>query len=227
MAKGVNSRMEELKTFLLRKMGSAILAVTHPAKNRFLIDLKPDGLKEAIKVLMDKYESPRFITITAIDKGLDMEFLHHFDVRGIVLTIRTLCPKEENVLDSVADIVPASAYVEREISDLFGVKLRGHQPDKRLLLPEDWPEDQSPLRGPLTGELPQQTRPVVDSLITTGCVASVSSFMQRRREGAGLPPSPPLVFSDDKALREYHALIEATELDKKAGYSWEKRKLRY
>jgi hypothetical protein len=158
---------------------------------------------------------------------LDFEKLYHFHVEGIVVTLRSLTPKEDNTLESIADIVPAASLIEREVSDLFGLKLVKHPEPKPLILTEDWPDDQRPLRKPMEGELPPQARPVAEALISKSCVAPISSFIQRRREAMGLPRSPPMAFTDEKALEEFHTVMKATEFAEKTGFDWERKKLRY
>jgi len=41
-------------------------------------------------------------------------------------------------VDSVAEIWPAAAWMERELYDMFGVHFVGHKDFRRLLLPPDW-----------------------------------------------------------------------------------------
>ncbi len=45
----------------------------------------------------------------------------------------TLVDRDAPALDSVADVLPAAAWHEREIHEMFGVEIRGH-PDLRPLL---------------------------------------------------------------------------------------------
>ncbi|MBV9573872.1 MAG: NADH-quinone oxidoreductase subunit C [Acidobacteriales bacterium] len=45
---------------------------------------------------------------------------------------------EEPAIESVTSIWPAANYFEREVFDLFGVRLHGHPYLRRLLMPEDW-----------------------------------------------------------------------------------------
>jgi len=196
-------------------------------RRRVFARIKPSALKRAVELLKARYNQLRFITLSVVDHGLDFEYLHHFNIDGIVLTVRSVTPKEENILESIVELIPAASFIEREVADLFGIKLINHPELKHLILTEDWPDDQRPLRKPMEGELPPQARLVAEALISKSCVAPISAFIQRRREAAGLPRSPPMAFTDEKAAQEFHGIIKDTSFAEKAGFDWEKKRLRY
>jgi len=218
---------EEIIGFLKHELGEDLIDVWKQRERRVFAKIKPAAVRRAVKALKDKYSSLRLMTISAVDHGLDFEFLYHIHIDGNVLTLRIVRPKEDNTLESIADIVPAANFIEREISDLFGIKIVNHPQPQPLILPENWPDDKRPLRKPLEGELPPQARPVAEALISMGCVAPVSAFIQKKREEAGLPRNPPITFTDEKAMKEFHEIVKASNLAEKAGFDWEKKRLRY
>ena len=218
---------EEIIGFLKQELGEDLIDVWKQRERRVFAKIKPAAVRRAVKALKDKYSSLRLMTISAVDHGLDFEFLYHIHIDGNVLTLRIVRPKEDNTLESIADIVPAANFIEREISDLFGIKIVNHPQPQPLILPENWPDDKRPLRKPLEGELPPQARPVAEALISMGCVAPVSAFIQKKREEAGLPRNPPITFTDEKAMEEFHEIVKASNLAEKAGFDWEKKRLRY
>jgi len=212
---------------LEQRLESAIVCSETSGERRFTFEIDSTSLRSAVETLKQKFPTLRFITISATDIGLDIEYLYHFDIDGKIISLRTFRPKEENVFESIIDIVPASGFIEREIVDLFGVKISNRPKEKSLLLTEDWPPEKHPLRRPLEGELPPKMRPVIEALITTSSVASISKFMFQRREKVGLPRTPPLALQDEQTLQEFQKVIRDTELDKKTGFDWKKKKLRY
>ena len=218
---------EEIIGFLKHELGEALIDTLKERERRVFAKIKSAAVRRAIKALKDKYSSLRLMTISAIDHGLDFEFLYHIHIDGNVLTLRIVRPKEDNTLESIADIIPAANFIEREISDLFGIKIVNHPQPQPLILPENWPNDKRPLRKPLEGELPPQARPVAEALISMGCVAPVSAFIQKKREEAGLPRNPPITFTDEKAMKEFHEIVKASNFAEKAGFDWEKKRLRY
>ena len=218
---------EEIIGFLKHELGEDLMDAWKQRERRVFAKIKPAAVRRAVKALKDKYSSLRLMTISAVDHGLDFEFLYHIHIDGNVLTLRIVRPKEDNTLESIADIVPAANFIEREISDLFGIKIVNHPQPQPLILPENWPDDKRPLRKPLEGELPPQARPVAEALISMGCVAPVSAFIQKKREEAGLPRNPPITFTDEKAMKEFHEIVKASNFAEKAGFDWEKKRLRY
>ncbi len=98
----------------------------------------------------------RFSIASGIDNPGYMEILYHmaFDKNNIFVTVKTLVSKPELEIDSVASIVPGAAWIEREMSELLGIKFKGHPDMRRLLLADDWPEEVYPLRK----EFPQVRR---------------------------------------------------------------------
>ncbi|MEM2352006.1 MAG: NADH-quinone oxidoreductase subunit C [Thermoproteota archaeon] len=218
-----------IMNYLREVLGDDLIKLYRQRERRIFAEVKPAAVRKAIKTLVDKYMDIRFITLSAIDNGLDMEYLYHFHINGIILTLRSLRPKEEPILDSIADLVPAANFIEREISDLFGIKLINHpEPEPAgLVLIKDWPEDKRPLKRPFEGILPSKARPVVEALISSGCVAPISAFVQKKREEIGLLKSAPFPFTDEKILGEYHDVIKASGMSERIGFDWGKKKLRY
>jgi Ni,Fe-hydrogenase III component G len=223
MTKPQNRITEHLK----RELGTDFIEATSPRERRIFIRIMPTGLRKAVTTLKQTYPELRLMTISAVDHGLDFEFLHHFHINGAVVTLRSIKPKEDNTLESIVDLIPAAHFIEREIADLFGIKLANHPKPEPLILSKDWPNDKRPLRRPMEGELPPQARPSAETLISTSCVAPISTFIQKKREEAGLPRTPPFAFTDDKTMQEFQGIMKNTGFANKAGYDWEKKRLRY
>ncbi len=49
-------------------------------------------------------------------------------------------------IPSVTDIIPGAGWAEREVYDMIGVEPIGHPDSRRLVLPDDWPDNVHPLR---------------------------------------------------------------------------------
>ncbi|MCD6264089.1 hypothetical protein CW700_04700 [Candidatus Bathyarchaeota archaeon] len=220
-------RAKKIIEYMRQELGPDVLVVSAPRDRRVFINIRAEALRKAVEALKRKYPALRFMTISTVDCGLHFEFLHHFHVDGVVITLRSVKPKEENLLESIADIVPAANFIEREIAELFGIKVMNHPKMRSLILTEDWAEDKRPLRKPLRGILPPQARRVAESLISMGCVAPISRFIERRREAAGLPKTPPFAFTDEENMKELHGIIKEVSLSEKVGFDWEKKRLRY
>ena len=214
---------EVLKS-LRREIGKDLIDCTLQRERRVYVKVKLAAVRKTVKVLSKKYRA-RFITLSALDTGLDIELLYHLSLGGIVVTVRASIPKETNETDTITDLMPAARWVEREVAELFGVKFLTHPKPEGLILPDGWPPEKRPLRKPLEGALPIETRSVAESLLSTSCTAPISARIQRKREEAGLPPCPPC--ASGKMLRELQKLMKQIGFDERAGYDWKKKKLRY
>ncbi len=62
------------------------------------------------------------------------------------VVIASLIPPEDPRYPSVTNDVPAANWAEREARDLLGLEPQGHPDPRRLVLPDDWPDNVYPLR---------------------------------------------------------------------------------
>ncbi|MEM2908185.1 MAG: NADH-quinone oxidoreductase subunit C [Candidatus Hadarchaeales archaeon] len=208
---------------ILESLGGETEAkIVYARERRAIVEIEPRAIRRASELLS---KSGRFMMLAAVDEGLNIELLYNFDIGGMVVVLRVVVMKEASEIDSISDLIPAAEWAEREVAELFGVKFKAHPRPAPLLLPEGWSES-PPLRAPFEGELPTQICPVAESLISVGATAPLSPHMQRRRSEAGLPASPPASYASEEALRELQELMKRVAFDKKAGYDWERKKLR-
>ena len=62
------------------------------------------------------------------------------------VTVRAQIPSHQPEFPSVTPKVPAAIWYEREVRDMFGLRPVGMPDERRLVLPDDWPDDLYPLR---------------------------------------------------------------------------------
>ncbi len=118
----------------------------NPRRIYFSVDKK--DIRETARVLF-KDLGLRYVIASGIDTPRGFEILYHFsfDKTGQIISVRTLIKDKQNPeIDSLAVISPAFEWIEREIWEMLGIKFTGHPNLKRLLLAEDWPEGEYPLR---------------------------------------------------------------------------------
>ncbi len=99
--------------------------------------------------LRDAYPPLLLSTITGSDRGEAIDVIYHFATEGVSLSVRCVLAKggdNGDLIDSVTPTLPAAILYEREVADLLGIEFVGHPDPRRLLLPEDAPEDEHPLR---------------------------------------------------------------------------------
>lgn len=123
---------------------------------------RPGGVGRHWHVLVDKKDAHRlaeqlvtghgatFAMIVGTDdraegQGYGMFQVFNLGADGYV-TLETRLGDDHLGFASVAPVVPAASWAEREVHDLFGFHPVGHPDPRRLVLPEGWPQGQYPLR---------------------------------------------------------------------------------
>jgi Ni,Fe-hydrogenase III component G len=76
------------------------------------------------------------------------EILYHFtlDASDRIVNLRVILDLERPSIESCAKRVPATEWIEREMHELLGIEFRNHPDMRHLLLTDDWPEGNYPLR---------------------------------------------------------------------------------
>ena len=105
---------------------------------RIFISVPRNDLIKTVNILSSELNINHLSTITARDTGKEIEILYHFFLNGVVITIRTMCPKDDPTIDSIVNIFPGAVLYERELNDILGVVPKGHPDLRRLVLPDDW-----------------------------------------------------------------------------------------
>ena len=217
-------RAEDVIGKLREALGPRAVRLEAPIPRRVFLTVKAEDLRDAVKATLGLMREARFMTLSAVDTGLDIELLYHIDLLGTVVTIRTQVPKEKPEVPDISDLAPPAEFIEREVRDLFGVEFVGLRPEK-LYTPEGYEE--KPLLKPREGPLPPQARPVTEALMGTGCAIAISRTVMRRREKMGLPSTPPGACASPEAAEELKEIAKAVNFAKRAGYDVEKGRLRY
>ncbi|PIU13891.1 MAG: hypothetical protein COT21_01410 [Hadesarchaea archaeon CG08_land_8_20_14_0_20_51_8] len=207
----------------IKKVGAGILGAISQ-KGKTSVTIEPSVIRQVVQALLE--HQPRFVIIVAVDLGMDVELLYHFDAEGKLIVVRATITKEDNQIDTIVDLMPAADWAEKEAAELFGINFRLHPKLGHFVLPKDWPTDKPPLRKPFQGTLPVKFSPVAESLVSVGATAPITSLAQRKRKKVGLPTLPPASYSSDALLGEVHELMKRAEFDVKVGFDWKKGKLR-
>ena len=127
--------------------GNTIKKVVKKSDKRIYIHIDPDKVVDVVNYVFHDLRA-RFPIATGIDTPEGIEIFYHFafDKLGIVVTICVLLDRDNPEIDSSCLGIKAIEWIEREIAELLGVKFRNHPDSRRLLLGEDWPEGNYPLR---------------------------------------------------------------------------------
>ncbi|MCX7988249.1 MAG: NADH-quinone oxidoreductase subunit C, partial [Thermodesulfovibrio sp.] len=114
-----------------------------------VIFVEREKIKDIAQALIS--EGLRFVHLTAIDFSeqknkieLNYFFFHLEEKKNII--IKSEIDISNSSIASIADIIPGITWAERECNDMFGIKFEGHPDPRRLVLPDDWPDNLYPLR---------------------------------------------------------------------------------
>ena len=90
----------------------------------------------------------RFAIATGTDTPEGIQIFYHFafDKKGIVVSICVLLDRAKPEIETTCIGIKATEWIEREIHELLGVNFRNHPDLRHLLLCDDWPEGDYPLR---------------------------------------------------------------------------------
>jgi len=130
------------------KLADKITDWQHPLPRRIYFSVQPQDIKYVAGVLFRDLKL-RFAIASGTDTPDGLEILYHFsfDKTGEMFSARVLIKDKKNPqVDSLAVLFSAAEWIEREIWEMLGINFIGHPNLKRLLLPDEWPENNHPLR---------------------------------------------------------------------------------
>jgi NADH-quinone oxidoreductase subunit C len=137
--------MNELEKEIQEKF--KVTNIKKHSPKRVYIEIDKERAHELARFLYEE-KGFRFSTATGTDTRRGYEILYHFsfDKTGIIYSVRTVVPKDNPKIASLATFLPAANWIEREMWELIGIEFEGHPNLKRLLTAEDFPEGYCPLR---------------------------------------------------------------------------------
>lgn len=140
---------EQIVKEIEQALGDAIKNVTVKNSQRVYLDIDPQSVEKVARYLW-KDRGARYAIATTSDNRTSFEVLHHFSLDeegGIMVSVRSILGREKPSMPSLAPMIKASSWIEREMNELMGIEFKGHPDMRRLLLSsDDWPEGVYPLR---------------------------------------------------------------------------------
>jgi len=124
-------------------------------KNLFItiwINVKKEAFRKAVEHICQLQEYPHLAIISSSDLGDSVELIYHFTIyygqhlQEISLGLRVRLPKKDLKIPTVTDLIPGAVFTERETQEMIGVEVIGIPDNRRLFLPEDFPEGVYPWR---------------------------------------------------------------------------------
>ncbi|MCK9430563.1 MAG: NADH-quinone oxidoreductase subunit C [Candidatus Omnitrophica bacterium] len=138
---------EKIKQELEDKFSYLKDAVTIKRKGRISAQTPLDKFNEVFVYVVKQMRFLALSAITGLDRGDGFEVIYHLNREGrVLLNLSVRLNKENPEVNSVTAYCPSADIYERELMDLFGIKVNGIAPGHRYPLTDDWPEGEYPLR---------------------------------------------------------------------------------
>ena len=129
------------------RSGKGLIEFTDKSKNRIYFTINKAILTQTVKYLFNDVKA-RFSTASGVDTRKAVEILYHFSIDeiGFIVTLRVILDKSSLEIDSLTPVVKCVEWIEMEMHEMLGVSFKGHPNLKHLLLKDDWPKGNYPLR---------------------------------------------------------------------------------
>ena len=146
-ATGTQAPLQGFVGEVIERLDGAVVGVERCEERRGFARIDPARTVEVAEKML-AMEGCRLATATGIDVRDGIDVLYHwaFEPAGVVVTLKVLATRPELAVDSIANVVPAANWIEREMHDLLGANFRNHPDMRRLILDDSWPEGVYPLR---------------------------------------------------------------------------------
>lgn len=142
-------KSEQVRSLIEGRFPDIVIRV--PRERRVMVHIPLERLIEVLGFLRDQGVT-HVSTISVVDRIEEklFEVLYHLFWENNEITVRVEVPRENPVIPTVTVVLPGALTYEREIQDMFGIRVE-HIPDpRRILLPDDWPAGVYPLRKDYT-----------------------------------------------------------------------------
>ncbi len=138
---------EHIKESLIKKFGYTQDSIRVTRARRIFMEVSRDDFRKVFEYAVRDLKFPGLAALTGLDEVERFAAIYHLsNGNGIVLSIKTGIEKAKPVIKTITGIFPSADVYERELADLFGIKVEGLAPGNRYPLTDDWPKDEFPLR---------------------------------------------------------------------------------
>jgi NADH-quinone oxidoreductase subunit C len=108
-------------------------------------------IKKIEKVVKNmKYLNARLMTISGVDDQKELKVFYHFDLKGKIVNVVVPLEGKTPSVKSIFKTYPNADLYERELAEMFNIKVTGHPDLRPLFLSKDL-EGKAPLRKSFKG----------------------------------------------------------------------------
>ncbi len=134
--------VEKITSDIKDKIQEATLA----APRRINVKVGREHLRAVLTYLKEQLGFTHLGTISGADLGANFEVVYHLSNAVATVNVRILTPRGEPKIPSVCTVIPGAILYERELQDMFGLVVEDIPDPRPLLLADDWPAGEYPLR---------------------------------------------------------------------------------
>ena len=114
---------------------------------RLWAEVPADQFDAVVHHLFEKMHFIMLCAITGLDEGATFGLIYHLgQANGMTVNLKVSIPREKPEWKSYIAMFPGAELYERKVADLLGVKFEGLPAGLRYPLPDDWPDNEFPLR---------------------------------------------------------------------------------
>jgi len=137
--------IKQMEEIFRTEFSTDVLETTVLNHKRMVVKIRPAALLEIVNFLTEDRRY-RFIIASGVSHPEHFEILYHLsdDTKGYILSIQVELPAEKPEIESLANLVPAANWIEREIHDLFGITFLNHPNMVPLIASGNWGPDEHP-----------------------------------------------------------------------------------
>lgn len=148
--------MSGLLGIVREKLGGGIEKILEERPGAARILIEKDSIVRVSRILVEKL-GMRFLFLFAADDRsrsgtFHLRYIFSHVPENFILTVQIEVRERYGAFPSITPFLPQADWQEREIQDLFGLLAEGHPDPRRLVLHEDWPNSQYPLRKDFSPE---------------------------------------------------------------------------
>ena len=148
---GTTRRGQSHVDAMRRQFGAAIEDDTWQADNQVTVTVELNSLPDVVETLYYKHDGWLATVVANDERQLNGHYALYYilsmeGAEKCFLTVRAFVPAHRPEFPSVTPRVPAMGWGEREVRDMFGLQPVGMEDQRRLILPDDWPDGLYPLR---------------------------------------------------------------------------------
>ena len=148
---GTTRRGQSHVDAMRRQFGAAIEDDTWQADDQVTVTVGLNSLPDVVETLYYKHDGWLATVVANDERQLNGHYALYYilsmeGAEKCFLTVRAFVPAHRPEFPSVTPRVPAMGWGEREVRDMFGLQPVGMEDERRLILPDDWPDGLYPLR---------------------------------------------------------------------------------